>query len=486
VAKKLRILHVASEAVPLAKSGGLADVVGALPAALVHEGYDARIVMPGYRSAIDKAESMGKVKWLPDPLYIEAGGHTHDIHLCEFKHGKVRYYLLACPELYDRHGLYGPTPASSYEDNARRFSVLAKAALALPGLIKWVPHVIHAHDWQAGLVPVLRERGWNRALPATRTVFTVHNLAYQGSMWHFDIKLAGLDWAMFNPMQLEHHGKLNFLKAGIVFADRVTTVSQRYAEEIQGGELGEGLDAVLRHHNYKMQGIRNGIDTGEWNPETDPHIAANYSASEFAGKSKCKQALRYELGLHEHNTALVGVISRLVHQKGLDLVLGAVEPYILSGRMQLAVLGSGEPGLEHGFRVLQDRHPGWVCFWHGYNEGLSHRIEAGSDIFLMPSRFEPCGLNQMYSLRYGTLPVVRYTGGLADTVTDVLSEGGKGFTFGPPDVGHFSSVLDRALGLYQHFPEQFRAAQLCGMQSDFSWEAVAHEYEALYSSICVV
>ncbi|MFW5830035.1 MAG: glycogen synthase, partial [Planctomycetota bacterium] len=348
--KRLRILHVASEAVPLAKSGGLADVVGSLPAALCDIGYDARIVLPGYRAAIEKAETSGRHRWLTQPLQIEAGGHTHEVHVCEWKLGKVRYYLIAANELYDRPGLYGPTAASPYEDNARRFAVLAKAALALPGLIGWVPHVIHAHDWQAGLVPVLRERGWNRSLPATRTVFTIHNLAYQGEMWHFDIKLAGLDWALFNPMQLEHHGRFNFLKSGVVFADRVTTVSQRYAEEIQGGEFGCGMDAVLRHHNYKLSGIRNGIDADEWNPATDKHIVASYSADDLTGKAACKQALRYELGLVENPCALVGVVSRLVHQKGLDLVLEAVEPYILAGRMQLAVLGSGEPALEQGFR----------------------------------------------------------------------------------------------------------------------------------------
>ncbi|MFW5845905.1 MAG: glycogen synthase, partial [Planctomycetota bacterium] len=347
-------------------------------------------------------------------------------------------------------------------------------------------HVVHAHDWQAGLVPALLERGFCNDLPATRSVFTVHNIAYQGKMWHFDIKLAGLDWALFNPMQLEHHGKLNFLKAGIVFADRVTTVSQRYAEEIQTGEFGAGLDPVLRHHNYKLSGIRNGIDTSVWDPATDEHIPAHYDADDISGKARCRTTLRKELGLADNAACLVGVVSRLVHQKGLDLVLGAVEPYILSGRMQLVVLGAGEAGLEWGFQSLQHKHPGWVCFWHGYNEGLSHRIEAGCDAFLMPSRFEPCGLNQMYSLRYGTLPVVRYTGGLADTVTDVSTGAGNGFTFGPGDVGHFSSVLDRALGLYQHYPEEWRAAQLRAMRTDCSWESVAHAYTELYTRMCIV
>ena len=484
MARELRILHVASEAVPFVKTGGLADVLGALPKGLVDQGSDARVVIPGFGGAVAKAEAMPGFTWREGGMTIEAGGVDHHLGIGEVQVGKVRYYLLACNELYARDGIYGPSAGVDYDDNARRFAVFAKAALALPGIIGWIPDVIHAHDWQAGLVPPLLERGFLHDLPATRSVFTIHNIAYQGSFWHWDLRLTGLDWSLFNPLHLEHHQRLNCLKAGIVFADRVTTVSQRYAEEIQTPEFGYGLDGVIRDHRHKLSGITNGIDTEEWNPGTDPHIAKTYTVSRMAGKKACKAALQKEMGLQvDAAPALVGLVSRLVWQKGIDLVVEAVSPYILSGRMQLAVLGAGEPEIEAALRALQGRHPGWVCFWHGYNEGLAHRIEAGSDLFLMPSRFEPCGLNQMYSLRYGTLPIVRFTGGLADTVTDVASGQGNGFTFGPMDLGHFSSVVDRALGLYHHFPKDWKAAVKRAMQAEHSWDSVASEYLDLYRAI---
>lgn len=478
-----RILHVASEAVPLVKTGGLADVVGALPRALVHQGHDARVCLPAYTHALRVAAELG-LHWHAGSLVIEAGGVDHRVGVGEVVIDGVHFYLLSCDELFARDGCYGPSPSVDYEDNARRFSVFAKAALALPGFLQWIPHIIHAHDWQAGLVPALLERGWNRALPATRTVFTIHNMAYQGAFWHWDMKLTGLNWALYNPLQLEHFGRLNFLKAGIVFADRVTTVSQRYAEEIQLSEFGYGLDGVMTSHAYKLDGITNGIDEAIWDPATDPHLPAHFDESDLSGKAQCKAQLQREVGLPlEPDCALVGVVSRLVEQKGLDLVLAAVDPYILAGRMQLVVLGAGDPAIEWGFRDLQGRHPERVCFWHGYNEGLAHRIEAGSDLFLMPSRFEPCGLNQMYSLRYGTLPVVRFTGGLADTVRDVCAPEGNGFSFGPSDLGHFSAVLDRALGLYQYFPDEWRRAQLRAMGADNSWRTVAQQYGECYRAL---
>ncbi|TVR48479.1 MAG: glycogen synthase GlgA [Planctomycetota bacterium] len=481
---ELRVLHVASEVVPFVKTGGLADVAGALPKALCQQrGIEARVCLPGYRHALRVAENLG-LRWLPGHLVIEAGGVDHHIGVGEVVHDGLCTYLLACDELFGRDGCYGPTPSSDYEDNARRFSVFAKAALALPRFLQWIPHIIHAHDWQAGLVPALLERGWCHDLPATRSVFTIHNIAYQGTFWHWDMKLTGLPWAMFNPLQVEHFSKLNFLKAGIVAAQRVTTVSRRYAEEIQTEDYGWGLEGVIAGHAHKLSGITNGIDADIWDPAHDPHLPAHFDAQDLSGKAVCKAELQRELGLPiEAKTALVGVVSRLVEQKGIDLVLAGVDPYILAGRMQLVVLGAGDPAIEAALRRLQGRHPTRVCFWHGYNEGLAHRIEAGCDLFLMPSRFEPCGLNQMYSLRYGTLPLVRYTGGLADTVTDVCSGEGNGFTFGPADLGHFSAVLDRALGLYQHFPEDWRRAQLRAMKEDHSWQVVARSYAALYRSL---
>jgi starch synthase len=479
----LRILHVASEMVPFVKTGGLADVIGALPLALRKHKHDARVVIPGYRSALAAARKHG-LTWGSNTMTIEAGGvdHTVGIGMVDLKGVKV--YFVACNELFERDGIYGPSQANDYDDNARRFAVFSKAALALPGYLGWVPHIIHAHDWQAGLVPALLERGFNQVLPATRSVFTVHNVAYQGAFWHFDMKLTGLDWALYNPLHLEHYGKLNLLKAGIVFADRVTTVSKRYAAEIQESEFGFGLDAVIRGHAYKLSGITNGIDADMWNPAKDALLPARYDAKQLAGKAECKERLRLDTGLHNDTSCcLVAVVSRLVEQKGIDLILDAVDPYILAGRMQLVVLGSGDLGLEHRLHMLQARHPGRVYSWFGYNEELAHRIIAGADLFLMPSRTEPCGLTQLYSLRYGTLPLVRFTGGLADTVTDVATGNGNGFTFGPIDHGHFSSALDRALGLYRDFPADWTQAVRRGMAADNSWEHVAEEYLELYRDI---
>ncbi len=490
-----RILHVASEMAPFVKTGGLADVVAALPRALAKRGHDVRVAIPGYRKAIHAAERLG-IEWLPTPMTIEVGGIDHRVGVGVVRWEGVTVYLLACNECFDRDGIYGPTPSNDYEDNPRRFILLSKAALALcgalaqGGALAWKPHVVHCHDWQTGFVPALLQRGFLPQLPATRTIFSIHNIAYQGAFWHFDLKLTGLDWALFNPMHLEHYGKLNSLKAGIVFADRVTTVSRRYAEEITTAEFAYGMDAVVRSHRYKLSGITNGIDTHEWDPATDRHLPAHYSAKDFAGKAECREHVRAQCGLYRSDsTALVSVVSRLVEQKGIDLIIEAVSPYILAGRMQLVILGSGDVALEQRLHALQQRHPGWVAVWYGHNESLAHQYIAGSDLFLMPSRTEPCGLTQMYAMRYGTLPIVRFTGGLADTVTDVAHLGpdgqsdGTGFTFGPADLGHFSSVLDRALGLYQHFPKDFRAAQLRAMGRDFSWDQVSAEYEAMYAGI---
>ncbi|MEK7413585.1 MAG: glycogen synthase GlgA, partial [Planctomycetota bacterium] len=442
----LRILHVASEAAPFIKSGGLADVAQALPLALRKLGHDARLAIPCYRRAYLEADRR-KVSWLPQAMTIEAGGVDHRVGIGEVIVDGVPVYLLACNELFDRDGIYGPTQSQEYEDNVRRFSVLSKAALALPGAIDWMPHIVHAHDWQTGLVPVLLQRGFNRALPATRSVFTIHNIAYQGAFPAQEMRLAGLDPWLYNPMHCEHFGRFNMLKSGITFADRVTTVSRRYAEEIQSTEYGATLDAVVRHHAYKLSGITNGIDEQTWNPANDPYLPVHFSRDQLTGKADCRDILLKECGLVQAPGAcLVAVVSRLAEQKGVDLILDAVSPYILAGRMQLIILGAGDLGLEQRIRALQYQHPGWVYAWHGYNEDLAHRFIAGADAFLIPSRFEPCGLTQMYAMRYGTLPIARFTGGLADTVRDVSTGQGTGFTFGPIDVGHFSAVLDRACG----------------------------------------
>jgi starch synthase len=481
--ERLRILHVSSEAVPFSKTGGLADVAGALPAALVRAGHDARVAVPCYRKTYLVAEKLG-VTWLAHPMTIEAGGVDHLVGVGVVVVDGVTVYLLACNELYDRDGIYGPSPSNDYEDNPRRYAVLSKAALALPGAVGWIPHVVHAHDWQTGLVPVLLERGYNRVLPATRSVFSIHNIAYQGWCHPADMRLAGLDPWLFNPMHCEHFGRFNLLKTGITFADRVTTVSRTYANEIQRPDFAYTLDAVIRHHAYKLSGITNGIDPKEWDPASDRHIPTHFTAADLTGKAACKRALRLHCGLVEApQAALLTVVSRLTDQKGIDLIIDTVSPYIIAGRMQLAVLGAGDLGLEHRLSILAQRHPGWVYAWYGYNEPLAHQFIAGADVFLMPSRTEPCGLTQMYAMRYGTLPLVRHTGGLADTVRDVAAGEGTGFSFGPIDLGHCSSVIDRCLGLFQHFPEEWRATQLRAMSQDNSWDRAGREYIDLYRSL---
>ncbi len=482
----LRILHVASEVAPLIKTGGLADVAGALPAALKRLGCEPRVALPGYRGAIAKAQQLG-VSWHEHPLIIEAGGVDHRVHVGTTVVDGVPTHLLAANELYDRDGIYGPAASVDYDDNARRYAVFAKASLALPGLLGWQPHVIHAHDWQAGLVPALLRRGFLHDLPATRSVFTIHNIAYQGSFPAHDLRLTGLDESLFNVQELDHWGRLNWLKAGIVFADRVTTVSPRYAEEIQLPEFAYGMERVIANHSCKLSGVLNGIDAEAWNPAKDPHLPARYSARDRSGKAECRRKLLEECHLvDDPRPCLMGVVSRLVEQKGLDLILDAVEPYILDGRLQLVILGSGDLHIEQRVHGLHARHPGRVFAWYGYNEALAHRVIAGCDALLVPSRFEPCGLTQMYAMRYGTLPIVRFTGGLADTVRDVATGDGWGFTFGPVDIGHFSSVIDRACGLYEHFPSEWAAAQQRGMERDLSWDRAASGYIDLYRRITSV
>ena len=479
----LRILHVASEAVPFAKTGGLGDVAAALPKALRAARHDARLVIPGYRTALRSAEKQG-LSWLPGDLTIEAGGIDHRLGIGVVEHDGLLTYLLACNELFDRDGIYGPGAGHDFEDNSRRFSVFSKASLALCGMLGWRPHVVHAHDWQAGLVPVLLERAFQDTLPATRSVFTIHNIAYQGAFPAHDLRLTGLDGSVFNPVQLDHWGRLNLLKAGIVFSDRLTTVSSRYADEIQTPEFAYGLDKVVRDHRFKLSGIVNGIDAHVWNPAHDPHLAAAFSTKKLAGKRACRAALAQECHLDDDPHALLlAVVSRLVEQKGIDLLLDVLPPFLADRRVQLVVLGSGELHLEHRLGQLQAAHPGRAFAWYGYNEPMAHRVIAGADAFAMPSRFEPCGLTQMYAKRYGTLPIVRYTGGLADTVTDVSTGAGDGFTFGPADAGHLASVLDRAAAMHRHDPTAWQRAQQRAMACDHSWERVAQDYAALYRRI---
>ena len=467
----MKVLFASSEAVPLVKTGGLADVSGALPPALRAIGVDCRLLLPGYANVLDKlgtAVLVGKLEGLP-------GGLDGRLLLGSVPGSDTPLYVLDIPQAYLRQGgPYQDAGGHDYEDNALRFALLGQAAARLCAAdtpLDWRPDMLHCNDWQTGLAPAyLAFMG--RPVPS---IMTVHNLAYQGifpphTHWHL-----GLPPHSFSIQGMEFYGNLSYLKAGLFYADRISTVSPSYAEEIQREPLGMGLQGLLAARHADLHGVLNGIDTAEWNPASDGHLPDHYSVRALAGKKRCKQKLQEEMGLaQEAQAPLFGVIARMTHQKGLDLILAVAEGIVDRGG-QLVMLGTGDKALERAVRDTAARHPGRVACFIGYDEGLSHRIEAGADSFLMPSRFEPCGLNQMYSLRYGTPPVVHATGGLRDTVDD----GVTGFVFDQPTAHALWLAVDRALTTYADKPAWKKMMQ-AGMQRDFSWEHSAQAYAALY------
>ena len=419
----------------------------------------------------------------------------------------IPVYLIEQPDYFERdnasrgRGLYQFTDAKGnkvdYADNCERFVFFCRAILeALPLLDLW-PDVLHVNDWQTGLVPVYLNEVYRR-IPVSalrtryqhiRTLFTIHNLAYQGTFWHWDMALTGLDWRLFNYEKLEFYGLLNFLKAGVVFADLINTVSRTYAREIQTSYYGCGLQGVLAERRQFLSGIMNGADYGEWDPATDSHLAANYDAETVSqGKPQCKTALQRHFGLaQEPRRPLLGVVARLVEQKGVDLWVGAASA-LLDGGVQLVVLGEGNPIYHAQLHELHRQYPGQVGLTIGFNEILAHQIEAGADIFLMPSIYEPAGLNQLYSMKYGTVPVVRATGGLADTVVDCTPEtlaagAATGFTFVAQTPAALLETVERALQMYLHHPGQWLQLQRIGMHQDWSWDRSAAVYEELFASL---
>lgn len=466
----MKILMVASEAAPFAKTGGLADVLGALPAALARLGDEVAVVLPKYQSVRES----GPRVWDQLPLNVRAATFTasvEEVHLND-----VRYFLVDCPPLYHRAGIYGDA-AGSYVDNHIRFAALTQAALGIARHL-FRPDVFHGHDWQAGLLPPMLKSAFagDPSFLHVRTVFTIHNLGYPGNFGTAAVRELGIDPILFHPEGLEFWGHLSFMKSGIVYSDAVNTVSPTYAREIQTPEHGFGMDGILRAHARKLSGILNGVDYEIWSPEVDPHIAARYSAGDLEGKRACKRALLEEMGLPVNETRpLIGIVSRFADQKGLDLI-ASIADWFGEQDVALAVLGSGEAQLEEFFRALAARFPDKVSVRIGYADALSHRIEAGSDMFLMPSRYEPCGLNQIYSLRYGTLPVVRATGGLADTVDE-----NTGFLFGPFTSDELQSAIAHALAAYAN-PDEWRERIVRAMGKDFSWDASAQAYRDLYQA----
>ncbi len=468
-----KVLMVAPEAMPFAKTGGLGDVVGALPEALVSLGEEAAVLIPKYRGMpLDGASRAytGLTVWL--------GQHPWQAHILSVTRNGVVYYLVDCPELYDREGLYGSADGD-FPDNHIRFAVLCRAALSIVRHL-WRPDVIHCHDWQAALTPVYMRQFFalDPTFLALRVLFTIHNLGYQGKFPPSILPEVGLDSALYRPDGLEHFGEVNLMKGALLYSDAISTVSPTYAREIQGDEFGFGLQDVLRARSASVHGILNGVDYSVWSPETDSFIACRYSAADLAGKAACKQDLLAEMGLPQENMnrPLIGIISRFVNQKGFDLIAAAMRE-IMEMDVALAVLGTGEPWYEQMFRDAAAAHPDRIACYIGFSEPLAHKIEAGADIFLMPSWYEPCGLNQMYSLRYGTVPVVRATGGLHDSVDETT-----GFKFFEYSAGALLETLRTAVSVYRQ-PDVWREMMLRGMAKDFSWSASAARYAGLYRSL---
>jgi starch synthase len=468
------ILFVASEVAPFSKTGGLGDVAGALPRALAARGHDVAVVTPRY-GAIDPAEAGLE----PVPGVLRVRGEAATLLV---KKGPAPVYFVEHERFFgSRAGLYAGG-GRDFPDNAERFAFLCRAALLLPSILPLRPRILHLNDWQAGLVPFLlrHEHARDAALAGARTVFTIHNLAYQGVFPKAVVPVLGLPWDVFRYEAMEFYDQLSFMKAGLTFADALTTVSPTYAREILTPEFGASLDGLLRHRARDLVGILNGIDTAEWDPAGDHHLPARYGADDLTGKAACKAALQREVGLPVRaDVPLVGIVGRLADQKGVDLVAAAL-PALVAQDAQLVLLGTGQREYEDAFRRAAHDRPDRVAARIGFDEGLAHRIEAGADLFLMPSRFEPCGLNQMYSLRYGTVPVVRAVGGLEDTVQDYDGwNGGTGFKFREYAPHALVVAVRRALDVFRD-RRAWRGIVRRGMAEDNSWHRSAGRYEELY------
>ena len=460
---------------PLAHTGGLGDVAGALPAALCALGADVRVMLPMYSSV--RARAVKQLK----PLAIGSpdGVHAASIVPARSPDTDIPLLLVDCPPLFDRAGgPYGDQTGTDWPDNLARFGMLSQAASIVAGTsspVRWMPQVLHANDWQTGLaVALLATHRDGRA----SSLFTIHNLTFLGLFPGAQFSTLGLPQSAFGVDGLEFYGDISLMKAGIFYADRVTTVSPTYAREIQTPQFGAGLDGLLSLRGGELAGILNGADYTRWDPAADALLATRYSPDDISGKADCKAALQREMGLDRRTDAfLIGSVSRLTTQKGLDLLMSAL-PDLMDGKLQIALLGSGDHAMERSWLDATHKYPGRIAARIGYDEPLSHRIEAGADAFVMPSRFEPCGLNQMYSLRYGTPPIVHRVGGLADSVED----GVTGFVFDEPRAGALAAAVKRAQQLFEK-PRAWRALQLHGMAKDFSWQRAAHEYLGIYKSV---
>src|SRR5512135_536598 len=481
----MNVAVIASEAVPFAKTGGLADVAGSLPRALEHLGHRASLFLPYYRHVVKAGLPLTATGLI---LRIPIGSRVVEgfVFTTKLPRTDVTVFLIDQPAYFDRAALY-QVEGVDYPDNCERFLFFDRAVLETIRLLDLRPDVLHCNDWQTGLIPVYLDEQYRGVpnLARAATLLTIHNLAHQGVFRREEMALTGLDWRLFNWRQLEFHGWLNFLKSGLVFADLLSTVSPTYAREIQTPELGWGLDGLLRSRREDLRGVVNGIDPAVWSPSVEPMLAERYDATTVArGKAACKAQLQRRAGLPERpEVPLLAQIGRLAPQKGWDL-LAAVADDLLCGDVQMVLLGEGLPRYHELLDRLADKHPRKLRAFLEFSGTLAHQIEAGADIFLMPSLYEPCGLNQLYSLAHGTVPLVRATGGLADTVVDVtpetLADGtATGFIFDEPTPQALRSAIDRALGLWADLAAWSRLVR-AGMQADWSWDHSARAYVSLY------
>ena len=474
----MHIAFAASECVPFSKTGGLADVIGALPPALANLGHQVTVFLPYYRQTLlDNPHTVIPSITVPfDDRYrfcsVLDGG----------KQAGVQFYFIDYPPFFDRDGLYG-TSLGDYHDNAERFAMFSRAVLEASKVLG-APDVLHCHDWQTALIPILLKTLYDEdpAFAGTPSVFTIHNLGYQGLFQPEILPLLMLPWDLFTMSKLEFYGKVNFLKGAITMADFITTVSRRYAHEIQTAEFGFGLEGVLRARGNTIAGILNAVDYVSWNPEKDDFIAATYSSSDLTGKAACKADLLEQFGLQaDTKSPVVGIVSRFVQQKGFDLIQQVADRMAMEDLI-LVVLGNGQKEYEDLFRRLSRQYPQKFAVKIAYDNVLAHKIEAGSDLYLMPSHYEPCGMNQIYSLKYGTVPVVRATGGLDDTVEpfDPKTLKGTGFKFREYSGEAMLDALRAAVTLYCDNPEAWQALMRNGMAQDYSWTNSAREYVKVY------
>ncbi len=483
----MKIAEVSSEIFPYAKTGGLADVVGTLPLYLEKARQEVLMFIPLYKSVMTSGLD---IKLTEFTLDIPVGNTVHTGYLWKGIYPgseNITVYFIQLDEYYHRDALY-VTESGDYPDNPERFIFFSRAVIEAIKRLGLSIDILHCHDWQTALIPAYLKTLYahDKNLSSIKTVLTIHNLAYQGLFWHEDMKLTGLDMSLFNWKQLEHWGKINFLKGGIVFADIVTTVSKKYAEEIRTADFGCGLEIILKECEHKLYGIINGVDYAEWSPENDKFISHKYNVEDLRGKEVCKSHLQKILGLPQVKAPVLGMISRLAEQKGIDLLVLIIDD-LMKRDIQLIILGIGDEKYHQILRGIALKYKRKVSVNIMFDNQLAHQIEAGADVFLMPSRYEPCGLSQMYSLRYGTIPVVHETGGLADTIIDandlnLEDNTATGFTFKGYFPKEFLFAIDRALELYKS-NTKWNELRKNAMKQDWSWKKSASEYVELFKSI---